>query len=1719
MSNTAIKLKKSGVTGNTPSGLANGELALNFADGKLYYKNSLGGTSYISNQFSFDTINSNNSLILAGSGSDTLSFVAGNSITISTNTDTKTITINASIAGGSDPGPAFTRANAAFITANNALAKSGGTVTGNVTLSTTATMIIQNTRPTTSNSTGALIIDGGLAVKGNTWVSGIFTVDGDFSVGNQTTSGNVINNGVVTFTQPTSFTNTNPSTSNTTGAIIVTGGAGIQGNVYAGAIRVQNNTPTTSNSTGALIVQGGTAVKGNLWVGGVFTVDGDFQVGNQNTSGNVYNTGIVTFSQPTYFTNTNPSTSNTTGAVIISGGVGIKGNVYAGAIRVQNTTTSVSNSTGALTVAGGVGIAGNLYVGGVFTVDGDFQVGNQNTSGNVYNTGNVTFTQITQFTSNAVSTSNSTGAVIVAGGVGIKGNVHTGDIRITGSTSNGITFVDGTKQYTANVGLSIATSAEVTATSAFNHANAAFQASNTSIISGGSGSAISFAVDRFTANGATTTFNLSVSPTSNTNTTVVVDGIVQHKNTYTVSGGIITFDSTFENGANIEVTSTTLSTTSFINRTFVGDGSTNNFTISYNTTANSILVFGNGITQNPVSDYTVSGNNLIFVSPPTNGTIIQVRELAPVVNVTYTIDTTVANVAFDTANAAYTHANAAYNQANTGGSDSWVRTQANNAYDTANSAGLYSNGAFTSANTADGKATSASLYANGAFTKANNTLSLTGGIIAGNVTANSFIANTSVYSPVYYSPSGASNLILSDIGLVAIAVAGQTYQFGASGIESNKGIYGGSYGGNRLSLDNETKLVSNRYDTVKIATGTDGTDYSTWTFANNQFVFPDNTYQNTAFQGVAIDQTSRNIANSASLYANGAFAAANSGSSSSFAFDQANAAFAQANAAYAQANTGGGSTTDSWARIQANAAYDTANSASLYANGAFTSANTADDKATSAGLYANGAFTSANTVEGKVASASLYANGAFIAANTADGKATSAGLYANGAFIKANSANVLAQASFDTANSAAVFANGAFTTANLKFNSTGGTISGDVNITGNLSITGNTFSTSATQIVANDTLFIMGTGNYSGDVLDIGFAAHYNNGTNAHTGLIRDAGTKEWQLFEEYTPEIGGNNNVIITDGSFKIATLNANLKSTSITVKGIDLLPYVNGAFDVANSSSIYANGAFSASNSASSLANAAFTQANSNYTSAVTKLNVTNSGASSYLIDQYTGNNPPIYVSAGETISFNLDVSGHPFLIRDASGGTNTSDGLTHISTTGVISTGSGAQGKESGILFWKVPFSLVGNTYVYQCQYHSGMVGDIVIQQPVSFVASNTILAFNQANSAYTQANTATTNAAAADSKAVVSGSYANAAFAQANTADGKATSAGLYANAAFAAANSGSSSAFAFGQANAAFGASNSASLYANSAFITANASYNSQNVTSSFANSAFAHANAAYAQANTGGSSTDSWAREQANASFGAANSASLYANGAFAAANSGGSSTDSYARDTANAAFIQANAAFTQANTGGSTTDSFARVQANAAFDSSNTVGVYANAAFSAANTKFNSSGGTISGDVTISGNLIIVGVNVYANTETVLIKDNIITLNAAISQSGAPVANAGIEIDRGTSANASLIWSEVDDKWVFSSDSTTYYEIAAADKLNSSFDTANLAYAQANAAFSQANTGGGGSTTDTYARNTANAAFIQANSAFSQANTGGTSLSKAIALSIVFGF
>jgi len=112
-----------------------------------------------------------------------------------------------------------------------------------------------------------------------------------------------------------------------------------------------------------------------------------------------------------------------------------------------------------------------------------------------------------------------------------------------------------------------------------------------------------------------------------------------------------------------------------------------------------------------------------------------------------------------------------------------------------------------------------------------------------------------------------------------------------------------------------------------------------------------------------------------------------------------------------------------------------------------------------------------------------------------------------------------------------------------------------------------------------------------------------------------------------------------------------------------------------------------------------------------AITALTVSNSGASAYLFDQYTGSNPTIYAISGTTIAFKLTASGHPFLIQDGAG-SNYNTGLFHVSTAGVVSTGSAAQGKDSGTLYWKLPAGISGG-YRYQCSLHAPMVGSITVK----------------------------------------------------------------------------------------------------------------------------------------------------------------------------------------------------------------------------------------------------------------------------------------------------------------------------------------------------------------------------------------------------------------------
>jgi hypothetical protein len=371
-----------------------------------------------------------------------------------------------------------------------------------------------------------------------------------------------------------------------------------------------------------------------------------------------------------------------------------------------------------------------------------------------------------------------------------------------------------------------------------------------------------------------------------------------------------------------------------------------------------------------------------------------------------------------------------------------------------------------------------------------------------------------------------------------------------------------------------------------------------------------------------------------------------------------------------------------------------------YANAAFAQANAAGSSALVqyAASHANAAFDKANNEAGVNSTQNNSITAAFVAAN-------SAGVYANGAFAAANNeagVNATQNTNITTAQNTAT---AAFIRANNSLDANnGGTIAGNLSITGNLSVLGNTFTVSSSQIVANDSLIILSAGNYTSDILDIGFAGHYNDGVNAHTGFIRDAGTKEYQLFEGYTQEIGANNNININDASFRIATLRANLKSQSITLNGQDLQTLVTNSYNAANAAFIsanningvdltqntsitaafnQANAAFAAANAAGSSAfaqaafnhaNAAFNQANTDFTTIATTAGYYGNGATiaSFTLEANgrisQANSTLISISASQITSGTLPVA------RGGTGaGTFTTNGVLLGQGTGAFTTAS--------------------------------------------------------------------------------------------------------------------------------------------------------------------------------------------------------------------------------------------------------------------------------------------------------------------------------------------------------------------------------------------------------------------------------------------------------------
>ena len=257
--------------------------------------------------------------------------------------------------------------------------------------------IVLETTTTSSNvATGAMVIKGGLGVAGNI-NAGQISTDGGFFWSNGVAYAGLpvaigedkfmqYNNegqldGAVNFTYTRANGNVvigsvESAFNNTSGALVVKGGAAIQGNLYiAGSAGnaivtaglIYSGAVTTSGNVNLL----GSGVTSTAATAYLFDTPTTIRMGANATTIHLGSANVGAVVQPTanvstdlgtpslYWGNVFANIGNVAGIRV--GGVGA---TISGPTSISNTSIATSTSTGALVVAGGVGVGGNLYVGG-----------------------------------------------------------------------------------------------------------------------------------------------------------------------------------------------------------------------------------------------------------------------------------------------------------------------------------------------------------------------------------------------------------------------------------------------------------------------------------------------------------------------------------------------------------------------------------------------------------------------------------------------------------------------------------------------------------------------------------------------------------------------------------------------------------------------------------------------------------------------------------------------------------------------------------------------------------------------------------------------------------------------------------------------------------------------------------------------------------------------------------------------------------------------------------------------------------------------------------------------------------------------------------------------------------------------------------------------------------------------------------------------------------
>lgn len=128
-----------------------------------------------------------------------------------------------------------------------------------------------------------------------------------------------------------------------------------------------------------------------------------------------------------------------------------------------------------------------------------------------------------------------------------------------------------------------------------------------------------------------------------------------------------------------------------------------------------------------------------------------------------------------------------------------------------------------------------------------------------------------------------------------------------------------------------------------------------------------------------------------------------------------------------------------------------------------------------------------------------------------------------------------------------------------------GYFDGNVEVGGDLIVVGNVTTTNVNSVVVSDPMIYLAGNNYTSDLVDIGFAANYYDGTTQrHTGFFRDATDGNWKLFANSTQELSGNNTVNTTATGYTTAFLEAYLLSGGLVSNATHVAITANSTVNV---------------------------------------------------------------------------------------------------------------------------------------------------------------------------------------------------------------------------------------------------------------------------------------------------------------------------------------------------------------------------------------------------------------------------------------------------------------------------------------------------------------------------------------------------------------------------